>query len=123
MASAATPAAGTTHTSERSYAAFTGSRVAKSTDCNGTAERGNRLQITANPDLLPVGDAALQTSRMVTRAREARKSFVALVTDFVMHGDPGEYAPESRFQFRPPSPLQRHDAAANRASSRSSHCT
>ena len=35
IASAATPAAGTTHTSERSYAAFTGSRVAKSTDCNG----------------------------------------------------------------------------------------
>src|SRR5579862_8491274 len=35
MASPATPAAGTTHTSERSYAAFTGSRVEKSTDCNG----------------------------------------------------------------------------------------
>ena len=34
-AGAATPAAGTTHTSERSYAAFTGSRVANSTDCSG----------------------------------------------------------------------------------------
>src|SRR5437879_5221370 len=35
MDSAATPAAGTTQTSDRSYAAFTGSRVAKSTDCRG----------------------------------------------------------------------------------------
>ena len=35
MASAATPAAGTTHTSERSYAALTGSRLAKSTDPRG----------------------------------------------------------------------------------------
>src|SRR6266436_4816214 len=35
IASPATPAAGTTQTSERSYAALTGSRVSKSTDCNG----------------------------------------------------------------------------------------
>src|SRR5262249_31683059 len=35
MASAATPAAGTTQTSERSCAALTGSRVSKSTDRNG----------------------------------------------------------------------------------------
>src|SRR2546423_10755661 len=35
IASPATPAAGTTHTSERSYAAFTGSRDLKSTDPSG----------------------------------------------------------------------------------------
>src|SRR5712692_1566620 len=53
-----------------------------------TPQRRNRLQIAAYPDLLPVGDATLQTSSIVARAREARKSRVTLITDFIMHGRP-----------------------------------
>src|SRR5208337_5612299 len=46
-----------------------------------TPQGGDRFQITANPNLLPIGDATLQTSRIVARAREARKSCAVLIAD------------------------------------------
>ena len=86
IASAATPAAGATHTSERSYAAFTGSRVAKSTDSSGRRSVEIGFKYPRTTMSCPFDTPPFQAAGAVRLAGEAGEGAALFrIADFVVH--------------------------------------